>query len=87
MKNLYIKEWLIDKIQAEAGRYDVYIDHPERSEIGTPVVRDGFVMVVIQEMIKETEKAIYVRLSSGSVVGSYKGWRCWLPKSQIKEVA
>lgn len=35
------------------------------------------------EIISESEKAIQVTLGSGNVVGSVKGWKLWIPKSQI----
>ena len=29
------------------------------------------------------EKAVQAVLRTGDVVGSYKGWKLWIPKSQI----
>jgi len=46
-------------------------------------VIDGYMTVYVEEELKETEKAIQVRLSTGDCVGSYKGWTLWIPKSQI----
>lgn len=88
MKELKVKEWIIDKAQATASGYNVYIDYARRDEEhGTPIVEDGYVYVLLDEpILEETEKAIKVRLTSGLVVGSYKGWTLWIPKSQIMEV-
>lgn len=36
------------------------------------------------EVLSESEKAIQVILGTGDIVGSYKGWKTWLPKSVIK---
>lgn len=44
---------------------------------------DGYKLVRVQEVLKETEKAVQVVLSTGNVVGSIKGWRTWIPKSVI----
>ena len=73
-KSIKIKEWFYDKQQATAGRYNCYIDKRDLEE--------GYVEVSA-EQLKESEKAIQVRLETGSVVGSFKGWTCWIPKSVI----
>ena len=73
-KSIKIKEWFYDKQQATAGRYNCYIDKRDSEE--------GYVEVSA-EQLKESEKAIQVRLETGSVVGSFKGWTCWIPKSVI----
>lgn len=92
MKNerqeLKVKEWVIDKAQRTATCYNVFIDYARRDDnnYGLPLVEDGYVFVKVEEVLDETEKAVKVRLESGSVVGSYNGWTLWLPKSQIAEV-
>ena len=83
MKYLAVKEWFFDKEQDKAEHYNVFMDF-ERKEDGTVKVVDGYVFAKIEEAIKETEKAIQVKISSGDVLGSYKGWTCWIPKSLIK---
>lgn len=35
---------------------------------------------------RETEKAVYVNLSTGDTLGSIAGWKTWIPKSVIMEV-
>ena len=85
MKELKVKEWVINKAQDEAQKYNIWIDYSRRNEgvAETPLVEDGCVFVWVEEILKETEKAVQVRLSSGEVVGSGKGWTLWIPKSQI----
>lgn len=82
MTKLKVKEWIIDKAQETASRYNVYINF-ERNENGMVLIEDGYMTVFVEEEIKETEKAIQVRLASGDVVGSVNGWKLWIPKSQI----
>ena len=73
-ETMKIKEWFYDKQQEIAGGYNCYIDKKDSEE--------GYVEVVA-ERIKESEKAIQVKLETGSILGSYKGWTCWIPKSVI----
>lgn len=88
MKELKVKQWVIDKAQQTAGRYNTYIDFTRRDEArdGRPMVEDGCVFVMAEEILGETEKAVQVLLSSGSVLGSTKGWKLWVPKSQMMEI-
>ena len=83
-KMMLIKEWVIEKAQREARRYNIYIDLPERTDddLRTVMVHDGGYVSVVAEVIAETEKAVKVRLQSGDV-GSADGWMTWIPKSQI----
>lgn len=84
MKELKVKAWVIDKAQRVAGGYNYFIDYARRDEkLGTPIEEDGCVYVIAEEVLRETEKAMQVRLQTGSVVGSSKGWTLWIPKSQI----
>ena len=80
---LTVKEWIIDKAQSTARAYNCFIDYAERTELGTPWRENGYVKVIAEEVLGETEKAIRVRLRTGDVVGSVKGWTLWIPKSQI----
>ena len=82
MTEIKVKAWVIDKAEAEAKRYNTWIDIYSRDEDGTKIAIDGY-YTVRGEIIKETEKAINVRLSTGDIVGSKKGWTIWMPKSQI----
>lgn len=84
-KTLRVKEWFIDKQQQTARRYNVYIDVTDasRGELDQIVADENGMIEVIAEILKESEKAIQVKLQSGAVVGSYNGWTCWIPKSLI----
>lgn len=82
-----IKEWIYDKIQDDARRYNRFIDVADtsRNEVGAITADEGgYIEVIVEETIKETEKAFNVKLSTGEIDGSYMGWNCWIPKSQIK---
>lgn len=79
-----IKDWFLDKTQDTARRYNTWIDVFSRDEeTGMELSIDGYKSVRVQEVLKETEKAVQVVLSTGDVVGSIKGWRTWIPKSVI----
>lgn len=84
-KVIKVKEWIITKAQQTAGSYNCFIDYAERDEhTEAPTVdADGFLTVIAEEVIKETEKAVQVRLQTGDIVGSMKGWTLWIPKSQM----
>lgn len=82
MCKLKIKEWFYEKTQNVAQRYNTFID-TERDENGCTKVEDGFVTVHVLEILTESEKAIQVILDTGSVVGSVKGWKTWIPKSVV----
>lgn len=81
-KELKIKEWFYEKTEATSRRYNTYIDVNMTEDHKLEVI-DGYVTVYVREEIAESEKAIQVVLSTGSVVGSYKGWKTWIPKSVI----
>ena len=85
-KQLKIKEWIIDREQSKATRYNVFMDFERDDVTGTRKVTDGFLTVTVT-VLSETEKAIRINIESGLVVGSSTGWTTWVPKSQIKEVA
>lgn len=79
-----IKDWFYNKTSDVAKSYNTFIDFA-RNEDGMCKVEDGYITVVVEEVISESEKAIQVRLASGESVGSYKGWKTWVPKSVICE--
>lgn len=80
-RDLRVKAWFIDKQESISRGYNTYID-AKRDEDGMIIEEDGYV-TVFGEVLKESEKAIQVELMTGEVVGSYKGWKCWVPKSVI----
>ena len=81
-----IKQWFYNKIQDTATRYNTFIDVADesRTENGIEADAEGYVSVIVREVLKETEKAVQVVLDTGNVIGSYKGWTTWIPKSVIK---
>lgn len=85
MKEMKVKAWVIDKAQRTAENYNVFIDYTRRNDdiMKERTEEDGYIFVRVEEEISETEKAVQVRFGSGDVVGSVKGWKLWIPKSQI----
>ena len=85
MTEMKIKTWIIDKAQDDARRYNIFFDVTRRTndDINQRLVEDGCYYMKVEEVLKETEKALQIKLSSGDVIGSYKGWTLWVPKSQI----
>lgn len=86
-KTIRIKEWFLRKAQDTATRYNCFIDVTDNSrDLETNAITadaDGYVEVIAEEELKESEKAVQVRLATGSVLGSANGWKCWIPKSVI----
>lgn len=82
MKAIKVKTWFYEKMCEAARMYNTFID-VERDAEGIRIVRDDCVTVYADEFIAESEKAIKVTLRSGAVVGSYKGWTTWIPKSVV----
>lgn len=82
-----IKTWIIDKAQIEAKRYNTWFDFSRRTDgiAREPLVEDDCYYMNVTEIIKETEKAVQIKLSSGECDGSFNGWTLWVPKSQIME--
>lgn len=84
-----IKYWVYDKINTEADKYNRGIDANYNREPGTTVKQtqdeNGFVEVYPIEVLKETEKAINVKLAATSFNKgmSATSWMAWIPKSQI----
>ena len=85
MKELKVKSWFIEKAKMEALRYNIIIDTNINREFGEELKEDanGCYTVYIEEELKETEKAIQVKLATGHIDGSTKGWTTWIPKSVI----
>ena len=81
-RTMTVKEWVIDKAQDTASRYNMFIDFV-RDENGNRKIVNGCVTVIVEEKLAESEKAVKVRLQTGEIVGSSKGWTLWIAKSQI----
>lgn len=77
-----IKKWFMNKVEAESSRYSCYIDYA-RNEDGLYDEEDDCYFPYVEEILQETEKALKIRFSTGLVVGSYKGWTTWVPKSVV----
>ena len=79
-----IKEWFFDKIQETAGQYSCYINVISRNNDGMIIAdTDGYVTVEVDEIIKESDKAVQMKLATGDIEGSYNEWKTWVPKSVI----
>lgn len=78
-----MKEWFYDKIQEKASSYNIYLDHLDDDEGHRAKVEEGYVAIMIEEFLGESEKATHLKLASGLIVGSSKGWDTWIPKSVI----
>lgn len=84
-----IKFWVWDKMNVEADRYGRGVDANSNREPGTTVKEtqdeNGFVEVYPIEVIKETEKAINVKLAATAYNKGMSAttWTAWIPKSQI----
>ena len=78
-----VKQYVINKAEETSRRYNTWIDIYSRDDKGSVVIEDGYVTVMVQEVISESEKAVQVILSTGDIVGSTKGWKTWIPKSAI----
>lgn len=75
-----VKEWKYDEIMSKVVGYgDLWMDldvERDPENFDTPKVVDGYVTFTCKvEILKETEKAVYVELGSS--------WKTWIPKSAI----
>lgn len=80
-----LKRWIFDKIQSEAARYNRFIDTTYVDGYYADTEKDQ--VTAIGNIIKETEKAIQIEFSTGSIDGNCNGWKAWVPKSQIVKEA
>lgn len=78
-----VKAWFIDREEEKANRYNMYIDIDSRGENNMIVTDENGYYTVRGRILRESEKAVYVDLSTGDIVGSGKGWKTWIPKSLI----
>lgn len=81
---LNVKQWYIDREQLNAGnRYGLNLrrakDPTTIGEYGEIYTSEYYLFDV--EILKKTEKALYLSIPTTSG----RAWRCWVPKSQIKE--
>lgn len=81
-----VKAWVIEKAQNEAKRYNMWFNIPAEGRDADgmhTITADGYDYIIAEEILAETEKAIKVRIATGWVDGSSKGFCTWIPKSQI----
>ena len=81
-----IKKWFMEKLDREAGHYFMGIDFAYREDGLGYAEEDDCLFPYVDEVLKETEKAVQVRFSTGITDGSMKGWLAWVPKSLIMEM-
>ena len=72
-----VKEWFYEKVVAEAAGYFIYLDREYKDGMS-----DGETLHV-DNVMRETDKAIYVELSGETGYCNYKTWKTWIPKSVI----
>lgn len=85
MNEMKIKTWFVEKQEAIAQNYNIFFTYTRRTQdvCRKPVIEDDCYFLEIEEILAESEKAVRVKISSGDVVGSFKGWTTWIPKSVI----
>ena len=76
-----VKSWFIRREDEKARVYHCMIDIDSRDERGTICEDENGYFDVRGKVLKETEKAAYVLLSTGDFDGSVMGWKTWIPKS------
>lgn len=72
-----VKEWIFDKINDAAKRYNTYI---------AGEYKDGMLdhsKLRVEEVLAETDKAYKVALDAETANGHVKTWTAWVPKSAI----
>ena len=82
---MLLKTWFQEKQYNIAKCYQIFIDTYNRRPDDMIDWEAEYQDVCVDKKISETEKAVQVVLRSGMIVGSSKGWKCWIPKSCIKE--
>lgn len=77
-----VKEWFFNKVYEEAKRYHIYLKG-EYKFVNNVEMLDHTILRV-DEVLKETEKAVQVVLDAETESGSYHSWKTWIPKSVIE---
>lgn len=77
-----VKEWFFNKVYEEAKKYHIYLKG-EYKFVNNVEMLDHTILRV-DEVIKESEKAIQVVLDAETENGSYHPWKTWIPKSVIE---
>lgn len=77
-----VKEWFFNKVYEEAKKYHIYLKG-EYKFVNNVEMLDHTILRV-DEVLKETEKAVQVVLDAETESGSYHSWKTWIPKSVIE---
>lgn len=83
---LRVKEWFEEKEQQKAKGYNIWFNVTYKKVNGIEMIdnTDGYITLDVT-ILAESEKAVKVHIESGHIVGSYKGWTTWIPKSCIAQ--
>ena len=77
-----VKEWFFDKVYEEAKKYHIYLNGGYKVVNGIEML--DHTTLRVDEVLKETEKAVQVVLDAETESGSYHSWKTWIPKSVIE---
>ena len=85
---LTVKSWIAAQKDAEAKRYNMFPDVEYFGEDEFYINRENDTVTYVDvELLKETEKAVYVALQCGAIDGAFGQFKAWFPKSQIVAMA
>lgn len=70
-----IKDWKMNQINEEAHRYNWTLVRKDNN--------DGTYEVNVVEQLRETEKAVFVKLEVATYNDDYREFKSWIPKSCI----
>jgi len=91
MKAMVIKSWIYEKIQTDAQKYLKTIVWDKKYIYDEDGNEQAVYKIGIADIIKETEKAVYVNCKYWSQKSRYvnftvyDGFKVWIPKSAILE--
>lgn len=91
MKSMTIKSWIYEKIQTDAQKYMKTIVWDKKYTYDESGNEQIAYKIGIADIIKETEKAVYVNCEYWSTKSRtvnftiYNGFKVWIPKSAILE--
>lgn len=77
-----VKEWFFDKVYEDAKKYHIYLCGEYTIENDIRML--DHTTLRVDDVIKETEKAVQVVLDAETESGSYHSWKTWIPKSVIE---
>lgn len=92
LNTVTVKSWVADNIESDMRQYH-WSPVIEMQDIGSGVHKaiddkDDTVTLYVRKILKQSEKALQVELDAETRVGNRgteKGFRAWIPKSQIKD--